>query len=70
MYGGEFHVFQVVGTVPAVIGTENETYNRKFADLEARLDRQRVLDAKLTVLEDEIEQIKQIQKWVEQRDAR
>jgi len=55
---------------PVQIGTENETYNRKFADLEARLDRQRVLEAKLTVLEDEIEQIKQIQKWVEQRDAR
>ncbi len=35
--------------------TRIEVYNRRLADLEARLERQRVLEAKLTVLEDELD---------------
>jgi integrase len=52
---------------PVQIRTDNESYNRKFADLEARVDRQRVLEAKLTVLEDELDQMKQFRKRLEQQ---
>jgi len=53
------------------LGPENETNNRRFADLEARLDRQRVLEAKLTVLEDELDQLKQFRDRIEQaQDAK
>jgi hypothetical protein len=45
--------------------TDSETLNRKFADLEARIDRQRVLEAKLIVLEDELDQMKQFRKRLE-----
>jgi hypothetical protein len=51
----------------APLRTENEIYNRRFADLEARVDRQRILEAKLTVLEDELDQVKQFRKRLEQQ---
>lgn len=44
---------------PVQLRAESETYNRKFADLEARLDRQRVLEAKLTILEDKLDQLRE-----------
>ncbi len=47
--------------------TESESYRRRFADPEARLDKQRVLEAKLTVLEDELNQMKEFRKQIEQR---
>ena len=37
------------------------------ANLEARLDRQRVLEDKLTVLEDELSQMKQCERQIEQQ---
>jgi len=40
--------------------TNNENYSRRFAALEARLDRQRVLEAKLTILEDEMGRMKRL----------
>ena len=54
---------------PVPTRTENEAYNRNFAELEARLDRQRVLEAKLTILEDELDQMKQFRKRLEQQTA-
>jgi len=45
---------------PIQLREENETYNRKFADLEARLDRQRILEAKVTILEDEMGRMKRL----------
>jgi hypothetical protein len=54
---------------PVQPGTKNETYSRRFADLEARLDRQRVLEAKLTVLEDELDQMKQFRERLEQQEG-
>ena len=42
--------------------TNNENYSRRFAALEARLDRQRVLEAKLTILEDEMGRMKRLRK--------
>ena len=50
---------------PLQLRTDNEIYDRKFADLEARLDRQRILEAKLTVLEDEIGQMREFRKRLE-----
>ncbi len=50
---------------PVQLRTENETYSRRFAELEARLDRQRVLEAKLTVLEDELDQMREFRKRIE-----
>jgi hypothetical protein len=47
--------------------TENETYKRRFADLEARLDRQRVLEARLTVLEDQLDRIRGHQQPLEKQ---
>jgi len=52
---------------PAPFRTENEIYSRRFADLEARVDRRRVLEARLTVLEDELDQMKQFRKRLEQQ---
>ncbi len=46
---------------PVQLGQENETYNRRFASLEARLDRQRVLEARLTVLEEQLDRIRRHQ---------
>jgi hypothetical protein len=43
---------------PFQLRTENETYSRRFADLEARLDRQRVLEAKVTAVEAELIRIR------------
>ena len=42
--------------------TNNENYSMRFAALEARLDRQRVLEAKLTILEDEMGRMKWLRK--------
>jgi len=42
--------------------TNNENYSRRFAALEARLDRQRVLEAKLTILEDEMGRMKRLRR--------
>ena len=42
--------------------TNEENYSRRFAALEARLDRQRVLEAKLTILEDEMGRMKRLRK--------
>ena len=36
--------------------TEGETYNARFGDIEARLDRRQVFEAKLTAIEDEVDQ--------------
>ena len=52
---------------PVPLRTENEIYSRRLADLEARVDRQQVLEAKLTVLEDELDQLKQSRKQLEQQ---
>ncbi|MBO0888998.1 hypothetical protein J2P12_07860, partial [Candidatus Bathyarchaeota archaeon] len=41
------------------LDTQHYTYDRKIADIEARLDRQRFLEAKLAVLEDELERVRQ-----------
>src|SRR5207245_11766188 len=41
---------------------KTRTYSRRFAALEARLDRQRVLEAKLTILEDEMGRMKRLRK--------
>lgn len=38
---------------------ESEAYNRRLSALEARLESQRVFEAKLTILEDELKQLKQ-----------
>jgi len=43
----------------------NENYTGRLAELETRLDRQRILEAKLTVLEDELDQMKQFRKQME-----
>lgn len=51
---------------PLQLRTENETYSRRFGDLEAQLARQRILEAKLTVLEDELDQMRQFRKRFEQ----
>src|SRR5439155_20890803 len=40
--------------------TEKETYSRRFEDLEARFDRQRVLEAKLTILENEVRLVRSL----------
>jgi len=53
---------------PLQLRTDNEIYDRKFADLEARLDRQRILEAKLTVLEDEICQMREFRKRLEHHE--
>ena len=54
---------------PVQLRTENETYSRRFADLEARIDRQRILEAKLTALQDELNLMKQFRKKIETRGA-
>jgi hypothetical protein len=54
---------------PVPLRTENEIYSRRLADLEARVDRQQVLEAKLTVLEDELEQMKHFRKSIERQEA-
>jgi len=43
---------------PVQSRTMNEIHSRRFVDLETRLNKQRVLEAKLTVLEDELNQVK------------
>ena len=50
---------------PVQLRTENDNYSRRFADLETRLDRQRVLEARLVILEDELDQMKQSRKQIE-----
>ena len=42
---------------PVQLRTENEAYSRRLADLEARIDRQRILEAKLIILEDRLDQL-------------
>ncbi len=49
--------------------TENATYAKRFADMEARVDRQRVLEAKLAILEDEMDQMKEFRKRLEHHEA-
>ena len=70
VYRGAYPFIGLTLDEPVQLETQDSNYNRRLSDIQARLDRQRVLEAKLTVLEDEIEQIKQFRKWVEQRDAR
>lgn len=48
--------------------TENESYAKRFANIEARLDRQHVLEAKLTVVEGELDQLKHFRGRLEQRE--
>ncbi len=55
---------------PSSLELKNENYNRRLAELEARLDRQRVLEAKLIVLKDELDQMKWFRKLVETRASR
>ncbi len=43
---------------PVQLKTETEIYTRRFTDIETRLDRQRILEARLTVLEDKIDHLK------------
>jgi hypothetical protein len=45
---------------PVALRTKNEIYSRRFADLEAQLDRQRILEARLTVLEDRVDHLKTV----------
>src|SRR5207247_7936396 len=40
--------------------TNNENYRRRFAALDARLERQRVIEDKLTILEDEMGRMKRL----------
>ncbi len=54
----------VAGAVQLKVG--NESYGQRLASIEAKLGRQRVLEAKLTILEDEVNRIKQFRKEVEQ----
>ncbi len=54
---------------PDKLGTESGIFNKRFADLEARLDRQLVLEAKLGVLEDEIDQMREFRKRLERHEA-
>ena len=70
VYRGAYPFIGLTLDEPVRLETQDSNYNRRLSDIQARLDRQRVLEAKLTVLEDEIEQIKQFRKLVEQRDAR
>jgi len=70
VYRGAYPFIGLTLDEPVRLETLDSNYNRRLSDIQARLDRQRVLEAKLTVLEDEIEQIRQFRKWVEQRDAR
>lgn len=44
---------------------ENQKFKTTSADLEAQLERQRILEAKLTVLEDELDQMRQFRKRLE-----
>jgi hypothetical protein len=48
---------------------DQANYSRRIAELEARLDRQWVLEAKLIVLEDELNQMKQFRRQVAQETA-
>ncbi len=46
---------------------DNQNSTRRFAEVEARLDRQRILEIKLSALEGELDQIKQFRKRLEQQ---
>jgi len=46
---------------------ETDTYGRRLTGLEIRLDKQQVLEAKITVLEGELDQMKQFHKRLEKQ---
>jgi hypothetical protein len=54
---------------PVALTLGNDGFNQRITQLERQLDRQRVLEAKLTVLEDKLDQIKQFRRRVEQETA-
>jgi hypothetical protein len=54
---------------PGAMAIDQANYSRRIAELEARLDRQWVLEAKLIVLEDELNQMKQFRRQVAQETA-
>lgn len=64
VYRGAYPFIRIGVDEKVQLKTENETYNKRFADFEGRLDRQHVLEAKLTVLEDEMNQMKQLRNRV------
>jgi hypothetical protein len=70
VYRRAYEFIRLVGVdQPVQLRTESETYNARFGDIEAILHRQRVLETKLTVLEDELDQMKQFRKRLEQQTA-
>jgi hypothetical protein len=54
---------------PGAMAIDQANYSRRIAELEARLDRQWVLEARLIVLEDELNQMKQFRRQVAQETA-
>jgi hypothetical protein len=59
VYRGAYPLIQTKFQETAGLESENESNNRRLARLEAGLDRQRVLEAKLTILEDELNRIRE-----------
>lgn len=65
VYRRAYPFFRLGKEEPIRFGAENENYNGRLANLEAQLGRQRFLEAKLTVLEDELDQLRQSRKRTE-----
>jgi hypothetical protein len=63
IYRRAYPFIRLITDEPDQAGTENGS---RFANLEAQLARQRVIEAKLTVLEDELDQMRQFRKRFEQ----
>jgi integrase len=69
IYHRAYPFFKLSVGQPSLIAARNEIYDRRLSELETRLDRHRVLEAKLMVLEDELHQMKRSQKQLEQRSC-
>ena len=54
---------------PVQIMGDSEIYRQRLSDLETQFHRQHVLEARLTVFEDELNQMKQFRKRMEQQTA-
>jgi len=67
VYGRAYSFIRLSVNEPVQLRTENETYSRRLANVEAGLDRQRTLEARLTVFEDEINQMRLFRKRLEQQ---
>lgn len=67
VYRTAYPFIRVTPEDPTQPTTRIDTYNRRLSILEARVDKQRVLEARLTLLEDELDQMKRFRGSVGQR---